>query len=80
MSDSDYYSSSDEEDPIKKDNERLKKKIKIQKLILRGKIEKARKKAYLTENPENVEEAEKSIKNILEKHHLTEKMLNEKDD
>ena len=55
-------------------------KIKKQKLILRGKIENARKKAYLTENPECVEKAEKDIKNILEKHHLTEEMIKDDED
>ena len=79
MSNSDYYSS-DDEDPIKKENELLKVKIKKQKLILRRKIENARKKAYLTENPECVEKAEKDIKNILEKHHLTEEMIKDDED
>lgn len=77
MSDS---SSSEEEDPIKQENELIKIKIKVQKIILRGKIENARKKAYLTENPEEVEKTEKMIVDILTKHHLREDMLKDDDE
>lgn len=82
MSDS-YYSSdtsdSDEESRIKKENLILKEKIKKQKAELRGKIETARKKAYLKENPEEVERSEKMIIDVLEKHHLTEEMIQKTD-
>lgn len=77
MSDS---SSSEEEDPIKQENDLIKIKIKVQKIILRGKIENARKKAYLTENPEEVEKTEKMIVDILTKHHLREDMLKDDDE
>lgn len=63
---------------IEKENEELRKKIKEQKKILRKKIETVRRNAFITRKPEEIEKAEKTIKDILTKYNLTEEML--KDD
>ncbi|MDR1494521.1 MAG: hypothetical protein LBI29_00605 [Rickettsiales bacterium] len=64
-----------EEDPIKKENDMLTQKIKEQKKILRKKIETARRNAYVTRKPEEIEKTEKIIKDILDKYDLTEESL-----
>ena len=61
-----------------KENEELRKKIKEQKKILRKKIETVRRNAFITRKPEEIEKAEKTIRDILTKYNLTEDML--KDD
>ena len=63
---------------IEKENEELRKKIKEQKKILRKKIETVRRNAFITRKPEEIEKAEKTIRDILTKYNLTEDML--KDD
>ncbi len=71
---------SEEEKKIKAENDDLKAKIKEQKKILRKKIETARKKAFITRKPEEIEKTEKMIQDILNKYNLTEDMLKEDDD
>jgi hypothetical protein len=61
----------------KKENDVLKEKIKEQKRILRKKIETARRNAYVTRKPTEIEKTEKIIKDILDKYGLTEETLNE---
>jgi hypothetical protein len=68
----------EEKSDIEKENEELRKKIKEQKKILRKKLETIRRNAFITRKPEEIEKAEKLIKDILTKHNLTEDML--KDD
>jgi monovalent cation/proton antiporter MnhG/PhaG subunit len=70
---------SEADEKIRKENEELKEKIKEQKKILKKKIETARKNAFITRKPEEIEKTEKMIKDILIKYHLTEEMLNEED-
>jgi hypothetical protein len=64
-------------DKIKKENDMLTQKIKEQKKILRKKIETARRNAYVTRKPEEIEKTEKIIKDILNKYELTEESLND---
>ncbi|MDR1498826.1 MAG: monovalent cation/H(+) antiporter subunit G [Rickettsiales bacterium] len=59
------------------DNEDMKAKIREQKKILKKKIETARKNAFITRKPAEIEKTEKMINDILVKYHLTEKMLEE---
>ncbi|MDR0571354.1 MAG: monovalent cation/H(+) antiporter subunit G [Rickettsiales bacterium] len=62
------------------ENEDLKQKIKEQKKILRKKLETIRRNAFITRKPEEIAKAEKLIKDILEKHNLTEDMLKDDDE
>lgn len=71
---------SEEERKIKEENDDLKNKIKEQKKILRKKIETARKKAFITRKPEEIEKTEKMIQDILNKYNLTEDMLKDEDE
>jgi hypothetical protein len=66
-----------DEDRIKKENDMLTQKIKEQRKILRKKIEIARRNAYITRKPEEIEKTEKIIKDILDKYDLTEESLND---
>lgn len=67
------------EDSNDADSEALKKKIKDQKKSLKKKIEIARKNAYKTRKPKEIEKTEATIRDILEKYHLTEELLDEDD-
>jgi hypothetical protein len=62
------------------ENEDLKQKIKEQKKILWKKLEALRRNAFITRKPEEIAKAEKLIKDILEKHNLTEDMLKDDDE
>jgi hypothetical protein len=70
----------EEKSDIEKENEELRKKIKEQKKILRKKLETIRRNAFITRKPEEIEKAEKLIKDILTKHNLTEDMLKDDDE
>ena len=69
-----------EDDRLKKEEEELKQKIKEQKRILRNKIAKARKDAFITRKKEEIERVEKEIHDLLAKHDLTEEDLKDDDD
>jgi hypothetical protein len=56
-------------------DDELEERIKEQKKILRKKLETIRRNAFITRKPEEIEKAEKTIRDILEKHNLTEEML-----
>jgi multisubunit Na+/H+ antiporter MnhG subunit len=69
-----------EQKDIEKENDELKEKIREQKKILRKKLETIRRNAFITRKPEEIEKAEKLIKDILSKHNLTEDMLKDDDE
>ena len=69
-----------EDDKLRKEEEELKQKIKEQKRILRNKIAKARKDAFITRKKEEIERVEKEIHDLLAKHDLTEEDLKDDDE
>jgi multisubunit Na+/H+ antiporter MnhG subunit len=69
-----------EQGDIEKENDELKEKIREQKKILRKKLETIKRNAFITRKPEEIEKAEKLIKDILSKYNLTEDMLKDDDE
>lgn len=69
-----------ENERLERENEELRKKIKENKRILRRKIEEARRRAFITRKPEEIEKTEKTIQEILSKYGLTEESLKDDDE